>query len=67
MRLSLGGENMLDLELIVTSGGENIPPVLIESAIKAELPIISNVMVVGDKKKFLSCILTLKVFRSENK
>ncbi|XP_065843145.1 long-chain-fatty-acid--CoA ligase ACSBG2-like [Oscarella lobularis] len=48
-------------ELIVTSGGENIPPVLIESAIKAELPIISNVMVVGDKKKFLSCILTLKV------
>eukprot|EP00118_Oscarella_pearsei_P020248 m.218798 g.218798 ORF g.218798 m.218798 type:complete len:716 (+) comp39907_c0_seq2:52-2199(+) len=48
-------------EILVTSGGENIPPVLIEEAIKAELPIISNVMVIGDKRKFLSCILTLKV------
>ena len=38
-----------------------MPPVLIEEAIKKELPCISNAMVVGDRKKFLSCILTFKV------
>ncbi|CAJ0965332.1 unnamed protein product [Ranitomeya imitator] len=41
-------------------GGENIPPVPIEDAIKEHIPIISNVMVVGDKRKFLSMLLTLK-------
>lgn len=48
-------------ELIITAGGENIPPVPIEDSIKEEVSIISNVMLVGDKKKFLSMILTLKV------
>ncbi len=48
-------------ELIITAGGENIPPVLIEDTIKSELPCISNAIVIGDRKKFLSCILTLKV------
>ena len=47
-------------ELIITAGGENVPPLLIEDAIKEQLPCISNVMVVGDKKKFLSCLLTMK-------
>ena len=48
-------------ELIITAGGENVPPLVIEDAIKAELPCISNAMVIGDKKKFLSCLLTFKV------
>ena len=48
-------------ELIITAGGENIPPVPIEDALKAEAAIISNAMLLGDKLKFLSILLTLKV------
>lgn len=47
-------------ELIITAGGENVAPVLIENVIKQELPIISNCMVVGDMQKYLSAILTLR-------
>mmetsp|Transcript_28982 Transcript_28982/g.57851 ORF Transcript_28982/g.57851 Transcript_28982/m.57851 type:complete len:661 (-) Transcript_28982:143-2125(-) len=48
-------------ELIVTAGGENVPPVLIENEMKAEMPAISNCMVIGDKRKFLSMLVSLKV------
>lgn len=48
-------------ELIITAGGENIPPVLIEEQLKLAMPAISNAMVVGDKRKFLIVLLTLKV------
>jgi long-chain-fatty-acid--CoA ligase ACSBG len=47
-------------EIIITSGGENIPPVLLESNILREIPFLSNVMVVGDKRKYLTCLMTLK-------
>jgi long-chain-fatty-acid--CoA ligase ACSBG len=48
-------------ELIITAGGENIAPVLIEDTMKKHMPFISNVMIIGDKRKFLSFIMTLKV------
>jgi long-chain-fatty-acid--CoA ligase ACSBG len=48
-------------ELIITAGGENVPPVLIEDLIKDAAPFVSNVMVIGDKRKFLTCVVTLHV------
>ncbi|XP_078735490.1 long-chain-fatty-acid--CoA ligase ACSBG2-like isoform X2 [Lampetra fluviatilis] len=47
-------------ELIITAGGENVAPVPIEDAVKEALPIVSFAMVIGDKRKFLSMLLTLK-------
>jgi len=48
-------------ELIITAGGENIAPVPIEDNIKAECPLIGTAMVIGDKRKFLSCLFTCQV------
>ncbi|KAK3098973.1 hypothetical protein FSP39_024869 [Pinctada imbricata] len=48
-------------ELIITAGGENIAPVPIEDNVKECLPCISNCMLIGDKRKFLSMLITLKV------
>ena len=49
-------------EIIITAGGENIAPTNIEDQIKKELSdVVSNVTVVGDGKKYLTCLLTLKV------
>jgi len=48
-------------ELIITAGGENIPPVLIENAIKDRLPAVSNFVVIGDRQKMLVALITLKL------
>ena len=48
-------------ELVITSGGKNIAPVPIENEIKESVPFLSNVMVVGDHRKYISCLVTLKV------
>lgn len=48
-------------ELIITAGGENVPPVLIEDNMKAAMPALSNGMVVGDKRKFLTVLFCLQV------
>lgn len=53
-------------ELIITAGGENVAPVLIEDEIKRELPAIGNVMVIGDKRKYLTCLIGLRTEVDEN-
>ena len=48
-------------DLIVTSGGKNVASYPIETLIKTELSqFVSNCVVVGDKQKYLSCLLTIK-------
>merc|ERR1712096_325360 len=46
-------------ELIIGAGGENIAPVPIEENIKLLCPAVSNVMMVGDHRKFNVALLTL--------
>ncbi|RLN98370.1 hypothetical protein BBJ28_00009822 [Nothophytophthora sp. Chile5] len=48
-------------EIIITSGGENVPLILLENALKAKLPVLSNAMVIGDKRKFLTFLCSLRV------
>jgi len=47
-------------ELIITAGGENVAPVLIENEIKAALPEISQCVIIGENKKYLCALITLK-------
>ena len=67
----LDGDHFLSItgrlkELIITAGGENIPPVLIEDEMKKAMEAVSQVMVVGEAKKFLSMFLTVKVEVDDN-
>lgn len=45
-------------DLIVTSGGKNIAPQMIENLLKTD-PLISQVVVHGDKRRFLSALIVL--------
>ncbi|KYN01488.1 PREDICTED: very long-chain-fatty-acid--CoA ligase bubblegum-like [Cyphomyrmex costatus] len=47
-------------ELIITSGGKNVSPNNIEQSILSELPYLSNAMVIGDHRKYLAVLVTLK-------
>lgn len=47
-------------ELIVTAGGENVAPLPIEDAFKEVCKICSNIIIIGDYRKYLSCLITLK-------
>jgi long-chain-fatty-acid--CoA ligase ACSBG len=47
-------------DLIITAGGENIPPIMIENSMVDEMIAISNCMVVGDRQKYLAMLISLK-------
>ncbi|KAG8229430.1 hypothetical protein J437_LFUL000952 [Ladona fulva] len=47
-------------ELLCTAGGENVAPIPIEDRIKQLIPAVNYAIVIGDKEKFLSALLTLK-------
>jgi long-chain acyl-CoA synthetase len=45
-------------DIIVTAGGKNVAPQNLENDLKTD-PLVSQVMVHGDKRKFLSALVTL--------
>jgi long-chain acyl-CoA synthetase len=45
-------------ELIVTAGGKNVAPAVLEDRLRAH-PLISQVMVVGDNRPFIAALITL--------
>ena len=47
-------------EIIITAGGENVAPVIIEDEMKKTMSAISNAVTIGDQRKFLSLLITLK-------
>jgi long-chain acyl-CoA synthetase len=47
-------------EIIVTAGGKNVAPAALEDPIRAN-PLVGQVIVVGDKKPFISALVTLDV------
>ena len=45
-------------DLIVTAGGKNVAPAVIEDRLRAH-PLISQCIVVGDNRPFIACLITL--------
>jgi long-chain acyl-CoA synthetase len=51
-------------ELIITAGGKNISPSNIEVALKHH-PLISNAVVIGDRRPYISALITLNTTEAE--
>jgi long-chain acyl-CoA synthetase len=45
-------------EIIVTAGGKNVVPAVLEDQLRSH-PLISQAMVVGDQRPFVGCLITL--------
>ena len=45
-------------EIIVTAGGKNVAPAVLEDRLRAH-PLISQCMVVGDQQPFIGCLVTI--------
>lgn len=52
-------------DIIITAGGKNITPAEIESALKFS-PYISDAVVIGDKRKYLTCLIMIDQENVEN-
>jgi long-chain acyl-CoA synthetase len=46
-------------DLIVTAGGKNVAPQNLENELKALCPLVSQVVVIGDRRKYLVALVTL--------
>ncbi len=46
-------------ELIINSAGKNLSPANIENAVKAQLPLASYVVAIGDRRKYITALLVL--------
>jgi long-chain acyl-CoA synthetase len=47
-------------ELIVTAGGKNVAPAVLEDRLRAH-PLVSQCLVVGDQQPFIACLVTIDV------
>ncbi len=45
-------------DLIITAGGENVAPQLVEGYLKS-IPVVSQAVVIGDRRRYLGVLLTL--------
>jgi long-chain acyl-CoA synthetase len=45
-------------ELIVTAGGKNVAPAVLEDRLRAH-PLVSQCLVVGDRRPFIACLVTI--------
>jgi len=52
-------------DIIITAGGKNITPAEIESALKFS-PYISDAVVIGDKRNYLTCLIMIDQENVEN-
>jgi long-subunit acyl-CoA synthetase (AMP-forming) len=51
-------------ELIITAGGENVPPQVLEGKYKA-IPVLNQVVIVGDRRKHMAALFTLDPVKVE--
>lgn len=52
-------------DIIITAGGKNIAPSEIENKLKFS-PFINEAIVVGDRRKYLSCLIQIELLNVEN-
>ena len=50
-------------DIIVTAGGKNITPSVMENELKFS-PYISDAVIIGDQRKFLTCLIMIKEVNS---
>lgn len=51
-------------ELIITAGGENVPPAVLEGQLRG-IPLVSQAVVIGDRRKFVAALIALNTDRLE--